>query len=128
TNGLAPVCGGAGGRSVNRVSPIEVRATAEGSSGRASPCSPAPGASSGRLADARVLQADMGGYTLRYVTPFSRMRRAPARYGIEVWLFRRGKVFSAWWKPFRVPLFIRGPWMNSFVPGSYVLPPARSTP
>lgn len=66
-------------------------------------------------AGGRVLQAETGGLTLRYVTPFARLARAPAKYGVEVWAVRRGKVFAVWWPPFRILVFVRGPWMNELV-------------
>jgi hypothetical protein len=73
----------------------------------------------------KVLQADVGPFAVRYVTLFARLARAPARYGVDVWLARRGKVFTAWWapSPLRVTLFRRGSWTNAFVPGSHVTPP-----
>jgi hypothetical protein len=75
-------------------------------------------------ATGRVLQVTRGPFTLRHVTPFARMKGAPARYGVEVWITRRDKVFAAWREPFRVALFVRAPWMNALVPGSYQVPRA----
>jgi hypothetical protein len=73
----------------------------------------------------KVLQAEVGPFTVRYITPFARLARTPARYGVDIWLARHGKVFTAWWdpNPFRVTLFRRGSWTNAFAPGSCVSPP-----
>lgn len=75
-------------------------------------------------AEGNVLQVDAHHLSIRYITPFARMKRTPARYGIDIWQGGRGKVFAAWWdrsEPFRVATFVRGPWMNALVPGSFVL-------
>lgn len=66
----------------------------------------------------KCLTYEAGRIKMIHTTPFTNLYGTPAPYGLDIW-FDGKKVFSFWWDPEDIVCFKYGPWMNSFVPGSY---------
>lgn len=66
------------------------------------------------------LLGHMSGMEILHSTPFTGREGAPAPYGLDIWDRTQHKVFNIIWDPVDIVTFKYGPWMNDFVPESYL--------